>query len=61
MKNIFIKIFSLLPVAMISTNVIAHPGHMADESVHGFLHVEHIVALIAMIVVAAVIAWSRDK
>jgi hypothetical protein len=27
--------------------VLAHPGHTAGEFVHGLLHVEHIVGLIA--------------
>jgi|GEM_PF-1861087 len=27
--------------------VLAHPGHTAGEFVHGLLHVEHIVGLVA--------------
>jgi len=29
----------------------AHPGHVTNEQVHGFLHVEHLLALIAIVIV----------
>jgi hypothetical protein len=39
----------LLPVmlSLASTSALAHPGHMPDETVHGLLHVEHIITLAA--------------
>ena len=36
---------SLLPAA---TSVLAHPGHVASENAHGFLHVEHIILIAAV-------------
>ena len=38
----------LLLLVPVAGNVFAHPGHVANEQVHGFLHAEHIV-LIAVI------------
>ncbi|MCG6936995.1 MAG: hypothetical protein LJE83_02325 [Gammaproteobacteria bacterium] len=42
------KIFSIynllaLLLVSVSTSVMAHPGHMANENLHGFLHAEHII------------------
>ena len=34
--------------------VLAHPGHSAGEFIHGLLHVEHIVALVAAAAIALV-------
>lgn len=52
----------VLPVlALSSTQVFAHSGHMTNDAVHGLLHVEHIVALAALGVVAYVIKLMRDK
>jgi hypothetical protein len=35
-------LLSLIPV---STPVLAHPGHVALENAHGFLHIEHIIMI----------------
>jgi len=39
--------YKLLPaiLSLVSTSALAHPGHLPDETVHGLLHVEHIIAL----------------
>jgi len=42
----------LIVLALISNTALAHPGHLGNESVHSFLHVEHIIALAALGVVA---------
>ncbi|UCB54755.1 MAG: hypothetical protein JSW45_12605 [Thiotrichales bacterium] len=41
--------------------VYAHPGHIAEESVHGLLHVEHIIALLAVGAVAYTVYALRKK
>lgn len=56
MKKILI---ATLP--LISTSALAHTGHLADDSIHGFLHVEHIAVLTAIGLVAYFIAVSRGK
>ena len=35
-------LLTLLPV---TTSVMAHPGHVANDNAHGFLHVEHIIMI----------------
>jgi membrane protein DedA with SNARE-associated domain len=57
------KLFSALPFlsAVISPAVHAHPGHVADQSIHSLLHVEHIIALLAAGVIAFAVYALRDK
>ena len=38
--------------------VLAHPGHGIDEHVHGFLHTEHLLLLIA---IAAIFVLSKSS
>lgn len=47
--------------AITSTSALAHPGHLPDESVHGFLHIEHIILLIAVGAVAITIIELRKR
>jgi len=42
-------------LALASTPVFSHSGHLMNESVHGFLHVEHIFVLIASALIAFVV------
>ncbi len=42
----------LVVLALFSTSVLAHSGHLINESVHSQLHVEHIVALSVLGIVA---------
>ena len=53
----------LFPVALslTSTPVLAHTGHISNEAVHGLLHVEHIIALVAVGVIAFLAYTLRDK
>jgi len=44
-----------------STSAVAHPGHLTNESVHSFLHTEHIVALAALGAIAFVVTLLRNK
>jgi len=55
------KIFSILTTVLFSTSAIAHTGHMANESWHSFLHVEHIIALVSMGIVAVAIKKLLNK
>lgn len=38
----------LMVTPLLSTQALAHGGHLSNDSVHGFLHVEHIIALLAI-------------
>ncbi len=53
----------LFPVALSlsSTSVLAHTGHLSNETIHGLLHVEHIIALVAVGVIAFLAYTLRDK
>ena len=55
MKNIFISILSLIPVVSL-----AHSGHLTSESMHGFLHAEHIIMFVVIGVVAYIVKVLRD-
>ena len=37
----------LLTLFLFSSSALAHTGHLSSESVHGFLHIEHIIMLAA--------------
>ena len=41
--------------------VYAHPGHLADETVHSLLHSEHIIALLAAGIIAFAVYIIRNK
>ena len=47
------KIVTLLTLVA-STSAVAHPGHVANQSIHSLLHGEHIITL----VVTAVITYA---
>ena len=47
MKKLQLSKFLLTLLLLVSTSALAHTGHLANESVHGFLHVEHIIMLAA--------------
>ena len=47
--------------ALCTPSAFAHPGHTAGELLHGLLHVEHIVALIAAGAVAFAAYAFRNR
>ena len=47
MKKLLISKLSLTLLLPVSTSALAHTGHLPSESVHSFLHVEHIIMLAA--------------
>lgn len=56
MKNILI-----LMTVLFSSSAMAHSGHIPNESVHSLLHIEHIVALVTIGIVAVVVKKLRHK
>ena len=47
--------------SLVSTSVFAHTGHLANDSVHGWLHSEHIIALVAIGLSAYLVSVLRRK
>ena len=47
--------------ALSSSAVMAHAGHAANESLHGAIHLEHIVTLVAIGVVVFMIKQMSKK
>jgi len=48
-------------LALSSTSVLAHTGHLSNDSVHGLLHVEHIAALVAVGLIAYLVKVFISK
>lgn len=66
MKEFLTSKFSLTALLLIvtplfSTQALAHGGHLSNDSVHGFLHVEHIIALLAIGLVIYLVKEFRGK
>jgi len=64
MKKAFSTILSLTTLLLTSVNVTAHPGHLESQyvsDVHSFLHIEHLVAILATLAVVCGIALIRGK
>lgn len=43
---------SLSALSLASTSAFAHTGHLANDTVHSLLHVEHIIAIAAIGLIA---------
>ena len=54
MKKILVAALSLMP-----TSLLAHAGHLTNESVHSFLHIEHIVAIVAIALIIYLVKSSE--
>lgn len=66
MKNLFTSKLTLTALfftlaSLVSAPAFAHGGHLANDSVHGFLHVEHIVALLAAGLAVFLVKQFRGK
>ena len=61
MKNLLIYKLLLLTLFSVSTSVLAHPGHVANDNVHGFLHVEHIIMVAVAGLTVYLIKVFNDK
>ena len=54
------KLLTLI-LSLTSASALAHSGHLPDESVHGLLHIEHIIGLIVFAFVAYAVANWINK
>jgi ribose/xylose/arabinose/galactoside ABC-type transport system permease subunit len=66
MKSLLASKFSLatlllMILSLLSTPVLAHPGHLSNDSLHSFLHVEHIIALLAIGLAVFLVKQLRGK
>ncbi len=61
MKKLLISKLSLTLLLLVSTSAMAHTGHLSNESVHGLLHVEHIIMLAAAGLIIYLIKVSSNK
>ena len=61
MKKLLTSKLSLTLLLLVSTSVMAHTGHLSNESVHGLLHVEHIIMLAAAGLIIYLIKVSSNK
>ena len=61
MKKLLVFKLSLTLLLSVSTSALAHTGHLSNESVHGFLHIEHIIMLVAAGLIVYLIKVSNDK
>ncbi len=59
MKRLLTSTLSLITLS--SGVAVAHTGHVASESLHGFLHVEHIIALAAIVLTAYLLSTTKNK
>jgi hypothetical protein len=51
----------LVTLALLSSSAVAHPGHLADDSVHGLLHIEHIILLVVAAGIVFTINAFRNR
>ncbi len=47
--------------ALFPATALAHSGHLSNDTVHGFLHVEHIIGLVAIGFIAYYVSMLRKK
>lgn len=53
------KILYTLATMLGPITALAHPGHISNENIHSFLHVEHIITLSAIGIIAFLAYRSR--
>ena len=61
MKKLLISTLTLTLLLLVSTSAMAHTGHLSNESVHGLLHVEHIIMVAAAGLIIYLIKVSSNK
>ncbi|MFV9614828.1 MAG: hypothetical protein ACNYZG_02675 [Gammaproteobacteria bacterium] len=61
MKKLLVSNLSLALLLLVSTSALAHTGHLSNESVHGFLHIEHIIMLAAFALIVYVFKTKSKK
>ncbi|MDT8453207.1 MAG: hypothetical protein RQ936_10775 [Gammaproteobacteria bacterium] len=53
MKHSLTAFFSLVALLLNSSTALAHTGHLHNQTVHGFLHAEHLLVLAALVIVGS--------
>ena len=61
MKKLLANKLLTIILALTPISVLAHSGHLANESIHGLLHGEHIISLAILGVIAFSIYVLRRK
>ena len=61
MKKLLTSKLLLVTLFLVSTSAIAHTGHLPNETVHGLLHIEHIIALVAAGLIVYFVSVVRKK
>jgi hypothetical protein len=61
MKNLLTRYLLAAALFLTAGSALAHPGHLTYESVHGFLHAEHIVILSVIGLVIYIVKILSDK
>jgi len=56
-----LAVLSLILTPLLSTPALAHPGHLSNDALHSFLHVEHIIALLAIGMAVYLVKALRGK
>jgi hypothetical protein len=61
MKKVLFSKLLLTLLLLVSTSALAHTGHLSNEPVHGLLHIEHIILLIAAALIVFVLKAINKK
>jgi len=61
MKKILTNLILTIISVLMSTSALAHTGHLTVENAHSFIHAEHIVLLVMVVLVALSMYTSRNK
>lgn len=60
-SKFLLAVLSLIVTPLVSTTAVAHTGHLSNDFVHGFLHIEHIIALLAIGLAVYLVKEFRGK
>ena len=61
MKKLLTNKLLTIVLTLTSTSALAHTGHLFNESAHGLLHAEHVIALAIIGIVALAIHLLRNR
>jgi len=61
MKKLLTFKLLLATLFLVSTSALAHTGHLSNDAVHGFLHIEHIIMLATVGLIAYAVKILRNK
>ena len=60
-KSLLTALALPIATALFPAAALAHTGHLANDSVHGFLPVEHIIAIAAIGLITYLVSVIRRK